>query len=118
MEQRQPAKIIPNPRDEGRKFDQVKSAWRRATYVRDEVPGTGDQKTKRKKIRRQGSVSLKEFARCQGGEAGKRWISNKRANTSKPPLGIGSTRKKQGSNPKKQEGSNVITKRSARGGAA
>lgn len=96
--EREPAKHVPNPRDDkGCKTDQVKSAWKRATTSLKEIPGQGDQKTRYRRVRREGSMSLKEFARRQGGEAGERWLHNKRANTSKPPLGIGSTRKKKGS---------------------
>lgn len=38
--------------------------------------------------------SLKAFARSLGDEA-KNWFHNKRVNTSKPPLGLGRTRKKK-----------------------
>lgn len=47
--------------------------------------------------------SLKEFARASVSAkdvdlstAARNWLHNKSANTSKPPLGIGSTRKKKG----------------------
>ena len=96
--EREPAKHVPNPRDaEGRKTDQVKSAWRKYTHRMKEIPGSGENKTRYKWVRLEGSMSLREFARRQGGEAGARWLRNKAANTSKPPLGIGSTRKKKGS---------------------
>lgn len=105
--EREPAKVTENPRDDkGCKTDQVKGAWRKATHSRKEIPGQGDNKTRYRMVRREGSMSLKEFARRQGGEAGERWLRNKAANTSKPPLGIGSTRKKKGSGsgPKKPDG--------------
>lgn len=97
--ERVPAEHVPNPRGaDGRKTDQVKSAWRKYTHVRKEIPGQGEEKTRYRWVRREGSMSLKEFARRQGEEAGRRWLHNKGANTSKPPLGIGSTRKKKGGN--------------------
>jgi hypothetical protein len=98
MKERVHAEHRPNPRDaEGKKTDQVKSAWRKYTHQRKEVPGVGDQKTRHRWVRLPGSMSLREFARRQGGAAGERWLWNKRTNTSKPPLGVGSTRKKKGS---------------------
>jgi hypothetical protein len=99
MKERVPAEHIPNPRGaDGKKTDQVKSAWRKATHRLKEVPGQGETKTRYRWVRLEGSMGLREFARRQGGEAGERWLHNKRANTSRPPLGIGSTRKKKGSN--------------------
>lgn len=47
------------------------------------------------------SSSLKIFARAQTGSAGElsaAWFFNKKANTSKPPLGIGKTRRKKSKN--------------------
>lgn len=105
--ERVPEKHVENPRDaEGRKTDQVKSAWRKATHSRKEIPGQGEEKTRYRMVRREGSMSLKEFARRQDDEASKRWFHNKGANTSNPPLGIGCTRKKKGSGsgPKKPDG--------------
>lgn len=97
MKERVPAEHKANPRDaEGRKKDQVKSAWRKYTHRLKEIPGQGENKTRYKWVRLEGSMSLKEFARRQGEEAGARWLHNKSANTSKAPLGIGSTRKKKG----------------------
>lgn len=107
MKERVPAEHKANPRDaEGRKTDQVKSAWRKYTHRLKEIPGQGENKTRYKWVRLEGSMSLKEFARRQGAEAGARWLFNKGANTSKAPLGIGSTRKKKGSGsgPKKPDG--------------
>lgn len=98
MKERVPAEHRRNPRDDkGCKTDQVKSAWRKYTHRLKEIPGSGETKTRYKWVRLEGSMSLREFARRQGGEAGERWFHNKGANTSKPPLGIGSTRKKKGS---------------------
>jgi len=105
--ERVPEKHIENPRDaEGRKTDQVKSAWRKATHSRKEIPGQGEEKTRYRMVRREGSMSLKAFAKRQDDEASKRWFHNKGANTSNPPLGIGCTRKKKSSNsgPKKPDG--------------
>lgn len=96
--EREPAKVIENPRDaEGRKTDQVKSAWRKATHSRKETLGQGEEKTRYHMVRREGSMSLKEFARRLDDDSSKRWLHNKGANTAKPPQGIGSTRKKKSS---------------------
>lgn len=104
---RSPDKKLPNPRDhEGHLTDQVRSAWRKATHAKVEVEvqneeGEGDDQKKKSTRyrwrRREGTASLKDFARKQGGDAGARWLHNKAANTSRPQLGIGSTRKKKGS---------------------
>ncbi len=103
--EREPAKHIENPRDDkGHKTGQVKSAWRAATRSRKEIPGQGEEKTRYRMVRREGSMSLKEFARRQDDESSKRWLHNKRANTSNPPLGIGNTRKKKGSHTGKLDG--------------
>ena len=98
MKEREPVQVIHNPRDDkGRKTDQVKSSWRKATHSRKEIPGAGDNKTRYRMVRRPGSMSLKEFARRQDDEHSQRWLHNKAANTANPPKGIGSTRKKKGS---------------------
>lgn len=108
--ERVPGKHMPNPTTtdkDGRevKTDQVKSAWRAETHSLKEVHAHGDEKTRRRWVRREGSMSLKEFARRQDDEASKRWFHNKRVNTSNPPQGIGSTRKKkQSQGPKNPTG--------------
>ena len=78
--QREPAKVIENPRQpdkDGRmvKMDQVKSQWR-ASNTLDSL------KTWARKVRAEN-------------EDVRRWFHNKGANTSKPQLAIGSTRKKK-----------------------
>lgn len=59
-------------------------------------------KTETKKIGH--SISLKAFAKTNEevkDSIGSVWLHNKRANFSKPPLGLGSTRKKKGQGGKK-----------------
>jgi hypothetical protein len=88
--QMEPAKVIENPRQPDKdghmvKMNQVKSQWRAAN--------TGE--------------SLKSWARRvrPENEDVRRWFKNKGANTRKPQLGIGSTRKKKGgSGPKNPSG--------------
>lgn len=109
---RKPDVHVKNPRGPlGHMYDQVKSAWKKANHVlratttvtKDPKTGEEQTKTRVRLVPRDDSVSLKEFARSKGGDAGKRWLDNKRANTSKPPLGLGRTRKKRTGNnqPKK-----------------
>jgi hypothetical protein len=83
MQPREPGKHTRNPRDaEGAQEDLIKSQHR-----------------KNRDLNPVASPSLKEFARtlaAAGNESAQRWLHNKRVNTSKPPLGTGSTRKKKG----------------------
>lgn len=83
MQPREPGKHINNPRDaEGAREDLIRSQHRKNRDINQVARG-----------------SLKEFARtlaAAGNESAQRWLHNKRVNTSKPPLGIGSTRKKKG----------------------
>lgn len=109
--ERVPGKHMPNPTTtdkDGRevKTDQIKSAWRAATHSHREVSGVGADGTPRMRwLRREGSMSLKEFARRQDDDASKRWFHNKRVNTSNLPQRIGSTRKKkQAQGPKNPTG--------------
>ncbi|MFA6512524.1 MAG: hypothetical protein WCV86_05395 [Patescibacteria group bacterium] len=85
---RTPTPVKKNPRDpEGRKELQLKSFWKK-NCLPDE--------------------SLKAYARravnfddgddrFEGKAAAQRWLFNKRANASNPPLEIGNTRKKKSS---------------------
>jgi len=102
MKERTPAKPFENSRDlNGFMTDQVKSMHKRSLTL----PGKGP----RDQRQRPGAdpISLKQFAKAliaKGGEeaaAATRWIANKRANFSKPPLGLGSTRKKKNKDGKK-----------------
>jgi len=80
--EREPAKIREYERDgEGRRKHVLKSFHKKANS----------------------HLSLKEYARQAQGDkdadlstAARNWLFNKKANTSKPPLGIGCTRKKKG----------------------
>jgi hypothetical protein len=100
---RVPGEHIRNVRNEhGHKTNQVKSAWKKLThFMTKEVTKLPDEtaKTRYKWVKLETGPSLKEFARLNAGlegeEAGKRWLHNKRVNTSKPPLGLGRTRKKR-----------------------
>lgn len=83
MKEREPAKIRPA----GQKT--VKSAHRRRLKVE---PGISLKQF----VKTQASLGDKEFE-----TAVKNWIFNKHANTSKPPLGLGATRKKKGAGGKK-----------------
>lgn len=73
---RKPVAKRPNPTDaNGNYEEQAKSAWAKSGK----------------------RVSLKQFARSQStDEACQRWLHNKRANDSNPPLGVGRTRKRRG----------------------
>lgn len=108
--ERTPDKVLVNPRrpdrdGKPRKLDQVKSFWHKA---RKDAPELWAK------------VSLKEFARLHAKvcerttvegeepvtvdllEACKRWLHNKAADTSNPPLGIGATRRKKGADGKRK----------------
>jgi len=93
---RKPDTVIKNTRDEkGNKSHSIKNAWRKVTaFIKD-----GER------------PSLRAFARAMAATpedsdlkaSAQRWLYNKLANTSKPSLGIGSTRKKTQPNaPKKK----------------
>lgn len=97
--QRVPGQVQVNPRDlEGKYEDTIKAAWKRATHT--QVPG--GEKGKHRWRRKPGQVGLKEFCRNLIAEGhpdaaiAKRFLHNKRVNTTVPPRGIGATRKKKG----------------------
>lgn len=77
--EREPAKHLPSA------SNRIKSIW--------------------KKSRSRNEVSLREFVRNSKDEEVQdlalNWFHNKTANTSKPPQGIGSTKKRKNSQPKK-----------------
>lgn len=125
--EREPAQVNRHVRDEkGNRTLVVKNAWRLATHHKkgfevevdvEHKDDDGNRKTRKETqtryrwVRREGTTSLKAFARglvpTKGGvitqelqqlsRAASDWLHNKGANTSKPNQGIGSTRKKKGS---------------------
>ncbi len=86
----------------------IKSSWYKACFSRKEVPTGEEGQVKKVRVPNDAYVSLKEFVkkslRGENGEetksAAETWSFNKRANTAKPPLGIGRTSKSK-STPKK-----------------
>lgn len=70
------------------------------------TPSTSTQKTVKTAFRKaKPNLSLKVFVRTTTDPellaAGKTWLKNKKANFAKPPLGLGATRKKKGTQGKK-----------------
>lgn len=78
----------------------LRLAWREATHVSQVVNVTDDRGETRSRTvwtRKDGTQSLRQFARsAQAGDDGVTWLWNKKANSSKPPLGLGRTRKRKG----------------------
>ncbi len=115
---RTPGKHTVNPRladEDGREcqYDTLITAWRKATHTQrsstqvlkpasvgengEEIPA--ETRRIRRWRRNEGTPGLRQFARQkakEGWEPAVRWLHNKQINASKPPLGLGRTRKKKG----------------------
>lgn len=125
MSERTPVPHQKNPRDAlGLRFLTVKRLWRMETHDRVVLPpparnaeeegeaavAVRPPRPRVRWVRRDNTPSLKAWVRSFVGRqhgssttpdsplaTAKRWLHNKACNPSKPPLGLGSTRRKKGS---------------------